>query len=62
LKKEKQSTKNKLYLVRCPECGKENYAMAVSSGYCAWCGYKAVEEDVVDGRKGEVFLAEGEDL
>lgn len=31
----------KTYLVRCPECKKENYAMAVSSGICAWCGYDA---------------------
>ena len=28
----------KLYIVKCPECKSENYAMAVSSGQCAWCG------------------------
>lgn len=27
------------YLVRCHQCGKENYAMAVATGICAWCGY-----------------------
>lgn len=33
----------KLYLVRCyncdPESGKENYSLAVSSGFCNWCGW-----------------------
>lgn len=28
-------------LIRCPACGKENYAMAVTSGKCAWCGFDA---------------------
>ena len=31
----------KQFLVRCHECGKENYAPAVASGCCAWCGYDA---------------------
>jgi len=26
-------------LTNCPMCGKENYAMAVISGQCAWCGF-----------------------
>jgi len=26
-------------LERCPECGLENYAAAVLSGICAWCGW-----------------------
>lgn len=38
-----------LYLVRCYNCGgirgKENYAMAVSSGTCAWCGWKDKENE-----------------
>ena len=34
----------KTYLVRCPKCKKENYAMAVSSGVCCWCGYDANKE------------------
>lgn len=33
----------KLYLIRCfacaPEHGRENYALAVPSGTCAWCGW-----------------------
>lgn len=31
----------KTYLVRCPECEKENYALNVASGVCTWCGYDA---------------------
>ena len=29
------------FLVRCPECGRENYQMAVATGVCCWCGYDA---------------------
>lgn len=38
-------TEDGWYLVRCFECpdagdrGRENYAMAVASGTCAWCGF-----------------------
>lgn len=35
-----------VYLERCPKCGKENWAPAVASGQCAWCGYKGKPEDV----------------
>ena len=34
----------KLGMIRCPKCGKENYALMVSTGICAWCGYDANEE------------------
>lgn len=30
-------------LIKCPECHKENYAQAVYSGQCVWCGYKKTE-------------------
>lgn len=33
--------KKLIYMVRCFACGKENYAMAVSSGKCAWCAHDA---------------------
>lgn len=33
--------KGKVCMIRCIECGKENWAMAVSSGTCAWCGFDA---------------------
>ena len=33
-----------LYLVRCYNCnkkyGRENFSMLVSTGQCAWCGWK----------------------
>lgn len=28
-------------MIKCFDCGKENYAMAVTSGRCAWCGFDA---------------------
>lgn len=38
----------KWYLIRCQSCGgergRENYAPAVASGQCAWCGYTPVAE------------------
>jgi hypothetical protein len=44
--------KGKFFLVRCFVCGgdkgKENYAMAVASGICAWCGWVANEENKDD--------------
>ena len=32
-----------LLLLRCPKCGKENYAPNVYLGICTWCGYDAKE-------------------
>lgn len=31
----------KIGLIRCPKCGRENYAMSVASGQCSWCGWQA---------------------
>ena len=28
-----------LLMIRCPECGQENYAPAVATGRCVWCGF-----------------------
>jgi len=40
-------SKGTLYLVRCYECdpeyGRENYAPAVATGQCAWCGWELKE-------------------
>lgn len=42
-------TDGNLYLVRCMNCndigerGRENYAPAVSSGQCAWCGWSDMD-------------------
>ncbi len=30
-----------ILLIRCPKCGRENWAMAVRDGECCWCGYNA---------------------
>jgi hypothetical protein len=30
-------------LIRCPECGRENYMAAVPTGACAWCPFKTHE-------------------
>ena len=30
-------------LIRCPECGRENYAPAVEQGICVWCGFNGRE-------------------
>jgi len=44
-----------LFLVRCFACceksGTENYAPAVASGSCAWCGWK--EETCLDTKDQE---------
>ena len=32
-----------LLLIRCPKCGKENYAPNVAFGICTWCGYDGHE-------------------
>jgi len=32
---------NTILLIRCPKCGKENYALNVASGICTWCGFNA---------------------
>lgn len=32
-------------MIRCFECGKENYGMTVSSGLCEWCRHDANKPD-----------------
>lgn len=39
------------YVVRCPSCKKENWAMAVATGQCCWCGWKeSPRADEGDGK------------
>jgi len=40
-----------LYMQRCPECARENYALNVSAGVCTWCGYAAKESDCAQPSK-----------
>lgn len=49
----------KLYLMRCYECGgergRENYALMVPTGQCAWCGWPspdALTRDEADRQAG----------
>lgn len=32
-----------ILLIRCPKCGRENYALAVAKGICGWCGFNGRE-------------------
>jgi len=47
----------RLFLVRCYECdpnyGMENYAPAVSTGQCSWCGWELKEGGDIDERAKE---------
>ena len=47
--KTKPKENERIYLERCPKCGKENYAPSVATGRCVWCGYRATEADI-DGK------------
>ena len=42
-----------LLLLRCPKCGKENYALNVIKGICTWCGYDAHELIPKENEKGD---------
>jgi hypothetical protein len=33
------SVRDTVYLQKCGRCGRENWAPAVSTGSCAWCGW-----------------------
>lgn len=48
-----RSTDGQLFLVRCYECGgkngRENWALAVASGQCAWCGWSEKEVEAPRG-------------
>lgn len=34
-----------LCIILCPKCHMENWAMAVATGQCCWCGYKEKEDE-----------------
>ena len=40
------------FLIRCPRCERENWTMAVATGVCCWCQYKAPHKD--KGEKPDV--------
>ena len=35
-----ESEEGKLFIVQCVACNQENWALAVASGCCAWCGWE----------------------
>jgi len=47
-----RNDKGRLFLVRCFKCnplnGRENWAMAVATGSCAWCGWEDPKNDKED--------------
>lgn len=40
-----KDSKGKTCMIRCFECGQENWAMSVASGHCAWCGFDPNKKD-----------------
>lgn len=34
----------KIHVQRCPQCGDENWAIAIAQGNCAWCNYNPNEK------------------
>ena len=48
----------KLYVVRCPSCGRENWAPAVATGECAWCGW--TEKEVSKSMAKRIKIQKGE--
>lgn len=55
-----------LHLVRCFVCqgarGRENYAAAIATGVCAWCGWKEDDrEHRMAPETGEVPSGQGEE-
>jgi hypothetical protein len=40
----------KICMIRCFECGEENWAMVVASGKCAWCGHNPNETKIEGGK------------
>lgn len=34
---------DRLLLIICPKCGRENWGVQVATGKCAWCGYDGRE-------------------
>lgn len=43
----------RLFLLRCPKCDLENWAMAVADSVCAWCGWKEPAPQVGEKEAGD---------
>ena len=53
---------DKILLIRCPKCHRENWALEVISGRCAWCGYNAHEDKELMDRMFNKILKDNRDV
>ena len=53
---------DKILLIRCPKCHRENWALEVISGRCAWCGYNAYEDQELMDRMFNKILEDNRDV
>ena len=44
-----RTTEGTICMIRCPQCERENYAIAVATGTCAFCGFNPNKEGIKDG-------------
>lgn len=42
----KRGKDKRIALIKCPQCGQENYAINVNSGNCTWCDFST--EKIID--------------
>ena len=53
---------DKILLIRCPKCHRENWAPEVISGRCAWCGYNAYMDNEFINRMFNKTLFDNRDV
>ena len=53
---------DKILLIRCPKCHRENWALEVISGRCACCGYNAYEDKELMDRMFNQTLKDNRDV
>ena len=53
---------DKILLNRCPKCHRENWALEVISGRCAWGGYNAHEDQELKDRMFNQTLKDNRDV
>jgi hypothetical protein len=51
-----EEDKTILFVVRCPNCKRENWSGAVAIGQCAWCGWTEQSNNVEYGRKPKKII------
>ena len=53
---------DKILLIRCPKCHRENWALEVISGRCAWCCYNAHEDKELKARMFDQKIKDNRDV